>query len=60
MSIKSLSPLLLAVLLGTGLYGCDATDGPAEEAGEDVDNALERGGEKIERAGDKVEDATDR
>lgn len=60
MLIKTLSPLLLAAFLGTGLYGCDATDGPAEEAGEDMDRALERSGEEVEQAGDKVEDATDR
>ena len=60
MLIKSLPPLLLSVFLGAGLYGCDTNDGPAEEAGEDVDRAMERGEEQIERAGDKVEDATDR
>lgn len=51
--------LALAAVLG----GCDR-EGPAERAGENIDNATERAGEKIESAtdkmGDKIEDAGDR
>lgn len=38
------------------LAGCDTNDGPAEEAGENVDNAIDKSGEKIENAGDKIQD----
>lgn len=38
------------------LTGCDANDGPAEEAGENIDNAIDKSGEKIENAGDKIQD----
>ena len=37
------------------LAGCDK--GPAEKAGEKIDNAAKKVGEKMEDAGDKVKDA---
>lgn len=47
---------LLAAALALGLVlavtGCGDDDGPAEEAGEKIDEA-------VEEAGDKVEEATD-
>ena len=47
--------------LGFVLAGCD--DGPAENAGEAVDEAAENAGDTVEdateKAGDAVEDATD-
>jgi len=46
--------MLLAFLLV--LSGCD--EGPAERAGEEVDDAVENVGDKIEDAGDAVKDAT--
>jgi hyperosmotically inducible protein len=59
--------LLLATLLG--LAACQEK-GPAEKAGENIDNAVESMGDKIEdatdnagdaleEAGDKIEDKTD-
>ena len=39
--------------------GCD-DKGPAETAGEKIDNAVESAGEMVEDAGDKIEDATDK
>ena len=44
--------LILAVV---GLAGCEK--GPAERAGEKVDNAAEKVGDKLEDAGDKIKDA---
>lgn len=61
--------LLMAAL--SGLAGCsDADDGPAEQAGEQVDEAVEQAedtaeemadeaGETVEETGDAVEEATD-
>lgn len=51
--------LTLAALLGlgvAGLSGCD--DGPAEQAGEEIDEALEGDG-PAERAGEEIDDAAD-
>lgn len=59
MRIGTLFALLLTVLFSFGLSACDR-DGPAEQAGEDVDRAIENAGERMEEAGDKAEDATDR
>jgi hyperosmotically inducible protein len=38
-----------------GLAACDK--GPAERAGEKIDNAAEKVGDKVEDVGDKVKDA---
>lgn len=68
---KSLS--LVSLALGLSLAACggskEPADGPAERAGEKVDNAAEdtkegaekaaeKTGEAVENAGDKVKDAT--
>jgi hypothetical protein len=67
------NPLILmssALLLAAFISACDR-EGPAEQAGEQVDEAVQAAGEKIEQAqesaaetaesaGDKVESATDR
>ena len=45
--MKHLRLFLLALLLGLGVAACD-TDGPAEEAGEEIDEAAE-----------EIEDAVD-
>ena len=50
--------LVLALLLGMGtlsLAACEEQEGPAERAGESVDNATERAGEALENAGEKVQ-----
>lgn len=49
----------LAGVLTVSLMGCEQ-QGPMEEAGEKIDNSIERAGDKIENAGDKVEDKLDR
>jgi hypothetical protein len=63
----ALTTLLLATFIG--LTACQEK-GPAEQAGENIDNAVEEMGDKIEdatdgagdaieEAGDKIEDKTD-
>ncbi|MGE0788911.1 MAG: hypothetical protein AB7S26_24775 [Sandaracinaceae bacterium] len=42
-----------------GYAGCDDHDGPAEEVGEDVDEAFGNDEGPVERAADDVEDAVD-
>lgn len=55
-AISLLTAAAFAVLLFVA--GC-SDDGPAENAGEAVDEAVEDAGDAVEEAGDKVEDATD-
>lgn len=58
MPIARLLPGLLTILIvgSFAIAGCDR-DGPAEEAGESVDEAAERLKENVDEAGNKVEDA---
>lgn len=49
--------MLLPFVAVLGLAACD--DGPAEEAGEAVDNAAEQAGDTAEEAGEAVERAVD-
>lgn len=49
---KLFMTLMTALFLMGGLAACDDNDGPAEEAGEAIDDA-------VEDTGDAVEDATD-
>ncbi len=49
--------LLLLFLVTIALTGCEK-DGPVENAGKKIDNAIENAAEAIKDAGDKVKDAT--
>jgi len=42
------------------LSGCQKQEGPAEQAGKGIDNAVEHAGDQMEKAGDRIEDATTR
>ncbi len=55
-TVRRLLVLLPFVAL-LGLAACD--DGPAEEAGEAIDNAAEQAGDAAEEAGDAAERAVD-
>lgn len=58
--MKTLPILVLLAFLftGLGIAGCDVNEGPAEEAGENIDNAVDKTGDAIEDAGDKIQDKT--
>lgn len=62
--MKMIKKLLLILCLGlavAGTYACpDSNDGPAERAGEKIDDATEDVGDKMEDVGDKMEDAADK
>ncbi|WP_037376192.1 hypothetical protein [Sedimenticola selenatireducens] len=47
--------LVLSALL-VALPGCEK-QGPAEQAGESIDNAVEKAGDQIEKAGDAIKDS---
>ena len=42
-----------------GLSACDSK-GPAEKAGEKIDQAVENAGDTLEKVGDKIEEAADK
>jgi hypothetical protein len=47
-----------AIIFALTLSACER-EGPAERAGEAVDDAVEEAGDALEEAGDAVEEATD-
>ncbi|HAA44011.1 MAG: hypothetical protein XD36_2930 [Halomonas sp. 54_146] len=53
---KKLAIALLMALMAGGLIACD-NQGPAEEAGESIDESLEDAGEGMEELGEDIEDA---
>jgi hypothetical protein len=54
---KSVSAFLLMSALHMGLAGCQKQEGPAEQAGKEVDRAVEKAGQQVEKAGDAIQDA---
>ena len=58
---KAFLLMTVAVLsLGLATTGCEDNDGPMEELGESIDEAVDDAGDAIEDAADEMEDATDR
>ncbi len=49
------STLFMTALL-VMIAGCDRQEGPAEQAGKGVDQAMHTAGEKIESAGESIQD----
>ena len=52
----SFGAVAAAMLLGL-VPGCQKREGPAAQAGKEVDKAVERVGQQIEKAGDAIQDA---
>jgi hypothetical protein len=50
--------LSLMLLVSLGLIACE-NEGPAERAGERIDEAVEEAGDQLEEAAEKAEEATD-
>ena len=55
--MRKVFAILIVGLFAGGLVACEE-QGPAEEAGEAVDNAVDDAGDAVEDAGDAAEDAT--
>ena len=55
--LNKLSVCLFAAMLAVGINVCEK--GPAENAGEAIDEAIEDAGEAIEDAGEAIEDAVE-
>jgi predicted small lipoprotein YifL len=54
---KTVSVAMVMSALLVALAGCQQQEGPAEQAGKNVDNAVDKAGEQIENAGDNIQDA---
>lgn len=54
--IQIISAALVLSALLVVLPGCEK-QGPAEQAGESIDNAVEKAGDQIEKAGDVIKDS---
>jgi hypothetical protein len=54
--IKKLAVALLMAMMVGGLAACD-NQGPAEEAGESIDESMESAGESIEEMGESIEES---
>jgi hypothetical protein len=52
--VQIASAALMVSALFIALPGCDK--GPAEKAGESIDNAVDNTGDQIEKAGDSIKD----
>lgn len=50
---------LMIALGGVSMTACGSDDGPAERAGEEIDDAIDDAEGTIEEAGDDLEDAAD-
>ena len=57
MGIVLIAGTLLGGAMLVTLSACEQ-QGPAETAGEKLDNAVEKAGEQMEKAGDSIRDAT--
>jgi hypothetical protein len=54
--VKTVSAALIMSALLVALPGCEKQQGPAEQAGQSIDNAAAKVGEKVENAGEAIKD----
>ena len=52
--MRKLGLALLIAMLGAGLAACEEEQGPAEEAGENIDESMEEMGEGMEEMGEEM------
>ncbi len=57
--LKHIIAVMAVVLFVAAVSACPRQEGPAEQAGKQVDEAVEQGGEQLEEAGENVEDAAE-
>ena len=55
--VKTVGAAIAMSALLAALAGCQQQEGPAEQAGKEVDEAIEKAGEQVEKAGDAIQDA---
>ncbi|SFT79131.1 hypothetical protein [Halomonas saccharevitans] len=56
--LRKLGLALLIAMLGAGLAACEE-EGPAEQAGENIDESMEEMGDGVEEMGDNLEQAAE-
>ncbi|WP_245748409.1 hypothetical protein [Vreelandella subterranea] len=56
---KGFGVALLLAFFAVGLSACGDDQGPAEEAGENIDETMEEAGDEMEEIGEEVEDAAE-
>ncbi|WP_163560624.1 hypothetical protein [Halomonas sp. NO4] len=56
---RKLGLVLMLAMLGVGLAACEEEQGPAEEAGENIDETMEETGEEVEEMGEEVEESAE-
>lgn len=56
--MKTFSTLIITAALALPLSACDSNDGAAEEAGEKIDNTLEKMGNQIEDSCEELKEKT--
>lgn len=54
--LKKMAMAMLLGLMAFGVVACDNDEGPAEEAGESVDNAMDDAGDAMDDAGEEIQD----
>lgn len=57
--LKRLGLALLIAMMAGGLVACEDDPGPAEEAGQNIDEAMEDAGESVEEMGDEIQDSAE-
>src|SRR4051794_38344409 len=55
--IRNIACMLAVSSLALALSACEKPEGPAERAGKQVDNTLERTGQQLNKAGQNIENA---
>jgi hypothetical protein len=58
--MKPVNSVIAATVFGAlivALSGCQKQEGPAEQAGREIDKAMEKVGKSVEKAGEKMQDA---
>lgn len=54
-ALTTVTAVAAAILLT--LSGCQKSEGPAERAGKNLDNAMSQTGQQIQKAGESIQDA---
>lgn len=58
-TFRRLGLALLVAMMAGGLVACQDDPGPAEEAGQRIDEAVEGAGESIEELGESIQDSAE-
>ncbi|WP_251976931.1 hypothetical protein [Salinicola avicenniae] len=54
--LKKMAMAMLLGLMAFGVVACDNDDGPAEQAGESVDDAVDDAGDAMEDTGENIQE----